>query len=112
MLKQTVPPSRRLSSRVKTADGVWVIWTCGGRDEISRVRDLSPGGLFIETGCPRAIGAESQLDFLVQEGQIRAEAVVRHGEGGCGLGLKFTAINDKDRPHLVSLINRLRSLSR
>jgi c-di-GMP-binding flagellar brake protein YcgR len=111
MLKRTFTPSRRLTSRIKTPDGVWVIWTCGGREETSRVRDLSLGGLFIETTCRRAVGAEAYIDFLVQEGQIRAEAVVRHVEASSGLGLKFTAINDRDRPHMVSLINRLRSLS-
>jgi len=98
------------SSRVKTPEGVWVFWTCGGRDETSRVRNLSAGGLFIETGRPRAVGAEAHVEFLVQEGQIRAEGVVRHVETGSGLGLKFTAINDKDHPRMVSLINRLRSL--
>ena len=111
MLKQTAPPSRRRNSRIKTPDGVWVILACAGSDETARVRDLSLGGLFIETPSPRPIGAEAYLEFLVQEGQIRAEAVVRHVEADCGLGLKFTAINDKDRPHLVGLLNRLRGLS-
>ena len=111
MLKQTGPPSRRFSSRIEAPDGVWVMWSCEGRDETSRVRNLSLGGLFIETRFPRAIGTEAHLEFLVGEGQIRAEGVVRHVEPGRGLGLKFTAINDKDRPHMVSLINRLRSSS-
>ena len=112
MLKQTLPPSRRLTSRIKTPDGVWVFWTCGGPDETSRVRDLSLGGLFIETQCQTSVGAEANVDFLVQEGQIRAATVVRHIEASSGLGLKFIAIDDEDRPRIVSLINRLRSLSR
>ena len=112
MAKQTLPPSRRLTSRIKTTDDIWVIWTCGGRDETSRVRDLSLGGLFIETHLRSAVGAEAYIDFLVQDGKIRAAAVVRQIEASSGLGLKFTAINDEDRPRMVSLINRLRSLSR
>lgn len=103
--------SRRLTSRIKTPDGVWVIWTCGGRDETSRVRDLSLGGLFIETPYPRAIDAEALLHFLVSEGQIRTKAVVRHVEASCGLGLKFTAINDNDRQCIINLLNRPHSLS-
>lgn len=111
MRQQEGRPSRRLSSRFKTPEGVWVIWTCEGHDETSRVLDLSPGGLFIETHCPTPIGAEAHLEFLVQEGQIRAKAVVRHVELGRGLGLKFKAISETDRSHLVGLIRRLRSLS-
>ena len=111
MLKQTVPPSRRLSSRIKMPDDVWVIWRCRGCEDIARVRDLSLGGLFIETRGPRAIGAEVHLEFLNWEGQVRAEAVVRRVEPSCGLGLRFTAINDEDRQHMISLIDRFRSWS-
>jgi hypothetical protein len=50
------------------------------------INRLSPGGLFIETRKPRVIGATTQVEFLVQEGQIRAGAVVRHGNPGRGVG--------------------------
>jgi hypothetical protein len=53
-----------------------------------------------------------KLDFLVQEGQIRAEAIVKRAEPGQGLGLKFTAVNNDDRSHLAGLLNRLRNLPR
>jgi len=55
---------------------------------------------------------KAKLDFLVQEGQIRAEAIVRHIEPGDGLGLKFTAVTEQDSPHLAELLTRLRNLSR
>ena len=100
--------ARRLSSRVNTRDEVWVCWRCNGRDDVSRVRDLSARGLFLETEGPRTVGATVRLDFLVQEGQIRAEAVVRHVDSGRGVGLKFTAIRDEDCPHLAALLNRVK----
>lgn len=109
MRPQEPPASRRLSSRIKTPEGVWVIWSCGGQDETSQVANLSPGGLFIETHTARPIGAEGHLEFLVQEGQIRAKAVVQHVKPGHGLGLKLTAISKDDRSHLVGLMRRLRS---
>jgi hypothetical protein len=58
------------------------------------------------------VGAKARIDFLVQEGQIRAEAIVRHIDPGKGLGLKFTAVTEQDWPHLAALLTRLRSLSR
>ena len=104
-------PSRRHHPRVATPDEVWVYWNCKGREDTSRVRDLSTGGLFVETAEVRDVDATIRLDFLVQEGQIRAEAVVRHVKPGRGLGLKFTALTEEDGPRLTALMTRLRSLS-
>ena len=101
-------PSRRLTSRVPAPEDVWVFWNCNGQEDISRVRDMSMGGLFIETPQPRAAGVLTKLHFLVQEGQIRADAVVRHAKSGVGLGLRFTAMSEPDRPKLAALLARVR----
>ena len=69
------------------------------------------GGLFVETELARDVDTTIRVDFLVQEGQIRAEAVVRHVKPGRGLGLKFTALTEEDGPRLTALMTRLRSLS-
>src|SRR5260370_3200960 len=69
------------------------------------------GGLFVETGVRREGETTIRLDFLVQEGQIRAEAVVRHVKPDSGLGLKFTALTEVDGPRLAALMTRLRGLS-
>jgi len=99
--------SRRMVSRIETHEHVWVCWLCEGTEDVSRVCDLSVGGLFLSTATPRRVGARAKIDFLVPEGQIRAEAVVQHQVPNGGLGLKFTAITDQDCPHLIALINRI-----
>jgi PilZ domain-containing protein len=109
-MRPTNAPSRRFSSRVQAPPDVWVYWKCQGREEVSPVRNMSMGGLFIETKQPRPSGTLTRLDFLVQEGQIRADAVVRHARAGGGLGLKFTALAEHDRPKLAALLTRLRHL--
>jgi hypothetical protein len=101
--------SRRLNSRVQIPDGVWACWRCDGAEDIARVSDLSVGGLFLSTPVPQPVGVKAQLDFLVQEGNIRVEAEVRHLVPSGGLGLKFTAIFDQDCPNLIALLNRIRS---
>lgn len=106
---------RRWTSRVDildTVEGLSVYWRCEGLDDVSPVRDLSFGGLFIETSVAVAVGAVATIDFLVQEGQIRAEAVVRHVKPTSGLGLKFTAMPQTDHPRLGMLITRLCHSSR
>jgi hypothetical protein len=71
---------------------------------------MSMGGLFLETPLPRDEGVLTRLHFLVEEGQIRADAVVRHAKPGAGLGLKFTALSEQDRPRLAALLTRLRRM--
>jgi hypothetical protein len=55
------------------------------------------------------VGAKTNVHFLVEEGPIRAEAVVRHVKPGRGLGLQFTAVYEEDRPRLAGLMKRLRA---
>jgi PilZ domain len=94
--------------RIVAAEHVWVYWRCDGRDDVARVRNLSIGGIFLETQRPKRIGASTNLHFLVQEGTIRAEATVQHARVGQGMGLKFTAVREEDRKNLISLMARLR----
>ena len=100
--------SRRSSSRIGTTGAVYVCWGSDGYDDTSQVRDLGSGGLFVLTQKSKAVGAKTNVHFLVEEGQIRAEAVVRHVKPGRGLGLKFTTVREEDRRHLADLMKRLR----
>ena len=111
ILQRQTSPSRRIHSRVEARGGVYVYWRSAGREHIARVRNLSMGGLFIETDTPPVAGMSAKLHFLVQEGQIRADAVVRHAEPGRGLGLRFTAVRNEDRLRLTELMRRLRGSS-
>ena len=106
-------PSRRFTSRVAGPSDLWVFWGCKNRDGLSRVLDLSLGGLAfsIERSERMAIGEKVHVNFLTPEGQIRADTIVRHVRSD-RLGLKFVAMRDEDRPHLAALMARVRSLSR
>jgi len=105
-LKHQIAPGRRRYKRVETRQGVLVYWRCEKLED-ARVRDLSLGGLFVATQEALAVGATLRLDFLVQEGAIRAAGIVRHAEPGRGMGLKFTSVRGEDLQHLVELVNRL-----
>jgi len=104
--------SRRFATRIELHDSVRVYWSCAGKDDVSPVRNLSIGGLFITTAQQRPLGAKAKVDFLVPDGQIRAEAVIRHVIQNIGLGLKFAALVKEDRQHLATLMARLRNSSR
>src|SRR5260370_25717072 len=106
-MQQQSSHSKRFSSRVETPGNVYVYWSSVGYDDTSRVRDLSSGGLFVQTKKSRAVGAKTNVHFLVEEGQIRAEAVVRHVRPGRGLGLEFMAVQDKGSHGLAEFTKSL-----
>ena len=108
-VSQTMYGFRRRTSRVEADQGVYVLWSCAGREGLSRVCDLSLGGLFMESPLEESFGGPLKLHFLADEGQIRASAEVRHAKPGQGLGLKFTSIQGEDCQHLAALLKRLRA---
>jgi hypothetical protein len=102
--------SRRALTRLPASEDIWLCWRCNERDDVSRVLDISIDGLFIETPHLNIKeGMPAKLDFLVQEGRIKADAVVRHVKRGSGLGLRFIALGDSDRQRLKTLLTRLRT---
>src|SRR5947208_11504482 len=106
ILRHRIAPGRRRYNRLETLQGVSVYWEYEKLEDTARVRDLSLGGLFVATQEALPVGATLRLDFLVQEGGIRAAGVVRHAELGRGIGLKFTSVRGEDLRHLVELVNR------
>ncbi len=109
VLRQLTSPSRRLTSRVEAPEDVWIYWRCDGLDDLSHVQNISLGGLFIETPRRTAEGTPVSLSFLVREGQVRADAIVRHAIPGTGIGLKFRAVREEDRAYLAALMARIRT---
>lgn len=103
---------RRATPRTEADDSVYAFWSSNDSNDLSRVRNLNMGGIFIETLLPKEPGASVDLYFLVHEGKIRANAVVRHKESGRGLGLKFTTLDDQDRLRFGALMKRLYSAHR
>jgi PilZ domain len=108
MLQHPVSHTRRFTSRFETPEHVWVYWSADGREDIARVRNVSLGGAFIETSASKKVDSTMKLDFLVQEGQISADAVVRRAEPSRGLALKFTKMTEAEQSRLTALVNRLR----
>ncbi len=110
-MQQPAPLSRRFSSRIEAPWDVYVCWGSGSYDDTSLIRDLGSRGAFVLTQKSKAVGVRTSLYFLVEEGQIRVEAIVRHLKPGRGLGLQFTAVRHEDRRHLALLMKRLRSFN-
>ena len=97
----------RRSPRLEVPKGIWVAWRLDSSPTVSRVRDLSAGGVFISTREPLASGSPIHLLFSLPEGEMRIEGVVRYSDAGKGMGVEFTRMGVADRARLQELIRRL-----
>ena len=84
-----------------------VTWYGGGQQQVSRVKTLSIGGLFLCGSITQRVGTDLTLVFEVPGGMILAEAVVRNIVPGEGMGVEFTKINPQSRALLEELLTRL-----
>jgi hypothetical protein len=110
-----MPEERKLKrryDRVPTPTGIWVAWQHNKDQDISRVRDLNVGGLFINTPSPPPEGATIQILLSIPEGEIKSEAVVRNVTPAQGMGVEFKGMSQQDADRLEKLVARLLRLKR
>jgi len=104
----TAGKENRRSARVAVSRGLWVAWQADGTRHVSRVRDLSAGGVFIQTTVGIAIGKELELLFALPEGETRVTGIVRYADGTNGIGVEFTTMGSGDRLRVDQLLRRLK----
>ncbi len=106
MVEETTLVQRR-HGRISLPQGMFVAWYGGGEQEVSRVRTMGMGGLFIATHNPPRLGAKLILVFEVPGGSVQADAVVRSVVSDTGMGVEFTRLSLSDRILLERLLKRL-----
>jgi len=99
----------RRNPRTEVSKGIWVSWQTTGASTVSRVRDLSIGGVFVFTPAPPAVGTAVKLLFVLPEGEVRVEGVVRYAESKKGMGVEFTRMGTGDGARFGELLRRLNS---
>jgi len=98
---------KRRSPRVELPKGVWVAWQGSDQRFVSRVFDLSKGGVFIPTANLPPVGTVVRLTFELADGEVYAPAVVRHTVVGRGMGVEFAAAEDGDLVRILQLLTEL-----
>jgi len=84
-----------------------VTWHGGGQQQVSRVKTLSMGGVFLCGSITMRVGTDLTLVFEVPGGMILAEAVVRNVVPGEGMGVEFTKMKPQSQVLLEQLLTRL-----
>ena len=106
MSKEAHSGTRR-HERISLPKGMTAAWYGGGQQQVSRVKTLGMGGLFLCGPNAPPLGTELKLVFQVPGGIVQADAVVRNIVPGEGMGVEFTRINPEDRLLLERLLHRL-----
>jgi PilZ domain len=106
-MTRTAGKENRRTARVAVSKGLWVAWQADGPRNVSRVRDLSAGGAFIQTTIPVAIGTSLEMLFALPEGETRVDGIVRYADGKNGIGVEFTTMGEGDRARMQQLLRRL-----
>ncbi len=106
MTTETVRGKRR-HQRISLPQGMSVAWYGAGQQQVSRVKSLSTGGLFLCGPYTLRVGTELTLVFEVPGGVVLGEAVVRNIVPNEGMGVEFTKMNAQNRVLLEGLLSRL-----
>jgi hypothetical protein len=108
MTTESVCETRR-HQRISLPKGMFVAWHGGGDQQVSRVKTLGMGGVFLSVSRVRPVGTSLRLVFEIPGGIVQAEGVVRNVSPGEGMGVEFTKMNPQDRLLLERLLRRLLS---
>ena len=97
----------RRDERISLPQGMCVTWYGSGQQQVSRVKTLSMGGLFLCGSITLRVCMDLTLVFEVPGGMVLADAVVRHSVPGEGMGVEFTKMTPQSRVLLEGLLARL-----
>ncbi len=80
----------------------------GKKQPLGWVKDISPGGIFVETELGPAPGSQVQVRFNLpaREAVTRARGVVAYRLEATGIGVQFVEISDEDLANIQSYIEK------
>ncbi len=95
-------PRRRVPFpiEIRDQDGV-------GSHMNTKSADISARGCYVETMLPLPVGKVLNITFWLDSERVRTPAVVRSCDGGVGMGIEFTGLDDMTRERLQEQIEAM-----
>lgn len=95
-------PRRRVPFpiEIRDQDGV-------GSHMNTKAADISARGCYVETMLPLPVGKLLNITFWLDSEKISTPAVIRSCDGGVGMGMEFTDLDDKTRERLQQQIDAM-----
>jgi PilZ domain len=95
-------PRRRLSIEIEIRDGQSV-----GTHLNMQTADIAGGGCYIETLRPLPLRRTLSLTFWLNSERVQTTAIVRTSDGGVGMGIEFTGLDEATQRQLQQQVERL-----
>ena len=95
---------------MKAPKSAVVAWKTAERHEVSRVKTIALGGLFIRTKNPPKAGSTIQMLIVTPRGYLRTRANVRDVIAGEGMGVAIVSMEPEDRGKLERWLKQLTEL--
>jgi hypothetical protein len=108
-MADTKPKPTRRHPRVNSPKGLLIAWETGSRRSVSRLETLSLGGVFIRTPEPPPVGSTINVLLDMQNGDVRARAIVRRVAPNKGMGIEFISMSPEDRARLNKQLQEIQT---
>ena len=79
----------------------------GGTAMRTDATDISGRGCYVETMLPLALGTELSITFWMESDKVTVLAIVRACDGGVGMGIEFTGLDEDGQTRLQRLLETL-----
>jgi hypothetical protein len=69
--------------------------------------DIGGRGCYVETLLPLPLGTKVKITFWIDSEKIQTSGVVRASDGGVGMGIEFTQLDDHVQQRLQQYLEKL-----
>jgi hypothetical protein len=73
----------------------------------TQATDISGRGCYVETMLPLPLGTELSITLWIESDKVTAPAIVRACDGGVGMGIEFTGLDEDGQNRLQHLLDTL-----
>ncbi len=94
----------RISFPIEIRDGQSV-----GSGKAATTADMSAGGCYVETRTPLPVREKVTISFWLDSERVQTTAVVRTSDGGVGMGIEFTGLDEVAQQQLQRQVESMDS---
>ena len=73
----------------------------------TQATDIGGRGCYVETRLPLQIGTALVVTFWLESEKVATSAIVRTSDGGVGMGIEFTGLNEETQLRLQRQLERM-----
>jgi hypothetical protein len=73
----------------------------------TQATDISGRGCYVETMLPLPLGKELTITFWMESDKVTTPAIVRACDGGVGMGIEFTGLDEQKQERLQRLVETM-----